>query len=338
VLCIKERDGAWHSWWPTASLHTSGPANRVFIVDRERAQLRFGDGLNGRLPVLAPAAPDGDNIRFRYVVGGGSAGAVGPSPGSENDWQGPDGVVARNLTESLGGRGAETMEQARRRSAAALRAVTRAITRSDFEALALATPGVAVGRAHAAIGRHPQHPCALVPGAVTVYLVPDVPREDLDSALIEDAFVAAPIPDPGLLAAVRARLDAARLVTAEVFVSAPHYRAVRLHAVLRGDVHDPSRLHQAIHQRLERFLDPLIGGDEGRGWPFGEPVRASVMLREVQAAVGTDARVVQVAIGVDDNEPSESCRAVVIGAHDLVWLKDVTVQLDRTATAAGGLR
>ena len=343
VLCIKERDakapnGRWHRWWPTASFQAWGPSHRVFIVDRERAQLRFGDGLNGRLPVLSAAAADDSNIRFRYLVGGGSAGAVGASPGPDCDWQDPNGIAARNLTESVGGKEAETLEQARQRSAAMLRIATRAITRSDFEDIALSTPGVAVRRAHAAIGKHPQHPCNPVPGAVTVYVVPDVPRDKLDSDLVEAAFVAAPIPDPGMLAAVTARLDRARLVTTELFVSAPHYRAVRLRAVLRGDVHDPSALRQSIHDRLERFLDPLVGGDDSSGWTFGEPVRASVMLREVQAAVDNEARVARVAIGIDDDEPNESCRAVSIGAHELVWLKAVELQLDRIVVAAGGLR
>lgn len=347
VLCIKERDGQdrngrWHQWWPTASLHASGPADRVFIVDRERAQLRFGDGLNGRLPVLAAAAAGASNIHFRYLVGGGSAGTVGPSPGPAHDWIGPNHVSARNLTESLGGREAETLEQARRRSAALLRVLTRAITRADFEAIAISTPGVGVHRAHAAIGRHPAHPCAQVPGAVTVYLVPDVPREDLDTDLVEAAFVPAPVPDPGVLAAVRARLDSARLLTTELFVSAPRYHAVRLRVELSGDVHDPVRLRQIIHDRLQRFLDPLRGngldGADGSGWPFGEPVRASVMLREVQAAVGKEAHVGQVAMGLDDDKPNESCRALAIGPHELVWLKDVAVQVDRTASAAGGLR
>ena len=349
VVCIKERDG-WHRWWPVASFYAWGPSDRVFIVDRERAQLRFGDGLNGRLPVLSAAAAGDSNIRFRYLVGGGSAGTVGQSPGPDCDWEGPNGVRARNLTESLGGSEAETLDEARQRSAATLRVATRAVTQLDFEDIARSTPGVAVKRAHAAIGRHPQHPCNLVPGAVTVYVVPDVPRaergptplrrarEDLNSDLVEDAFVAAPIPDPGMLAAVHARLDRARLVTTELFVSAPHYRAVRLRVVLRGDVHDPSALRQSIHDRLERFLDPLVGGDDSSGWTFGEPVRASVMLREVQAAVDNEARVARVAIGIDDDEPNESCRAVSIGAHELVWLKAVELQLDRIVVAAGGLR
>lgn len=338
VLCLKERDGTWHRWWPSVSLHAAGPASRRFIVDRERAQLRFGDGLNGRLPVLGEAGSDGSNIRLRYGVGGGAAGAVGPSPGPDADWSGPAASSARNLTASLGGADAEDIDEARRRCTSSLRQPTRAVTRADFESIALATPGIALSRAHAAIGRHPTQPCASVPGAVTVYIVPEVPREDLDPDLVEGAFVAAPLPDPGQLAEVSAELERARLIGTELFVSAPRYRAVRLSASLRGDVHDPAALQQSVFDRLQRFLDPLVGGDDRTGWPFGEPVRASVMLREVQAEVGPQARVTQVAIGLDGNEPDESCRAVAIGPNDLVWLQGLSLQLERSAAASGGLR
>lgn len=339
VLALRERDGQWHAWRPALSLHASSPTQRVFVVDRERAQLRFGDGLRGRLPVLS--TQPGPNIRFRYVVGGGSAGTVGPSvrgASAEPDWESRAGIAARSLTASLGGSAAETLQQARDRTAAMLRRPARAVTEKDFVDLARGTPGVAVRRAHAAIGRHPGQPCLPVPGSVTVYVLPDAPREDVDPELVEDAFVPAPQPDAGLLAAVRARLDAARLVTTELFVSAPSYRAIGLRAVLQGDVHDPAHLRHSIHERLQRFLDPLVGGGEGDGWPFGEPVRASVMLREMQAAVGRQARVLEVAIGIDGGEPAESCRAVAIGPHELVWLQRLDLRFQRDAAAVEGLR
>ena len=335
VLWLREHKAGWRQWWPMTSLHACGPAQRAFIVDREHGQLRFGDGLNGRLPVLATdGAP---NLRLRLLVGGGSAGAVGATSGEAN-WQGTAGVRARNLTESLGGLEAETLEQARQRCGAGLRLATRAITRADFETIALATPGVALRRAHAAIGHHPLHPCVAVPGAVTVFIVPDSPREDVDTDLVEDAFVPAPMPDPGVMTAVDARLQVARLVTTELFVRAPRYRSVRLRALLRGDVNDLAALRSLAHERLRRFLDPLIGGLDGDGWPFGEPVRASVMLREVQAAVGKQVRVALVAIGLDGDEPVESCGALAIGPNDLVWLEELSLQLDRSVAAAGGLR
>jgi predicted phage baseplate assembly protein len=329
VLCINEQRDGWQSWRSVASLHAFGSASRVFVVDRERARLRFGDGINGRVPVVAASGTS--NVQLRYLVGGGAAGAVGPTSGAFADWEGPSGATARNLTESIDGREAETIDDARQRSAGQLRRRTRAITRDDFETIALDTPGVAVRRAHAAIGRHPAHPCIAVAGAVTVFVVPDVPREHLDTDVVEDAFVAAPIPDAGMIAAVRAELERARLVGTELFVRAPDYRAVRVRAQVRGNVDSPEALQQRVFQRLQHFLDPIDGG-------FGEPVRASVVMREVQAALGTQARVTQVAIGLDASEPTETCRSAVIGAHQLVWLKECVLHIDRSAITTSGLK
>ena len=81
---------------------------------------------------------------------------------------------------AVGGADAETIAQARVRAGAALTEVHRAVTPADHETIATATPGVAVARAHAAVGDHPGYPCTLVPGAVSVYVVPAAPRGDAD--------------------------------------------------------------------------------------------------------------------------------------------------------------
>lgn len=345
VLDLRERDGHWHRWWPIESLQACGPADRRFVIDRELARLRFGDGLNGRLPVLMPNAsaipgvtpPPTPRRHLRYLCGGGPAGNVGPSPAGRPDWTAESNHVAAVLTDSLGGDEAETLSDARLRAAALLRLPTRAVTADDCEAIALATPGVALRRAHVSIGRHPSQPCGRVAGAVTVILVPDVPREDLDPDRVEVAFVATPQPDPGLLAAVGARLDAARLVGTELFVRGPRYRAVRLSADLRG-TGDAAALRAAMTVALRDFLDPLTGGDDGTGWPFGEPVRAAVMLRELQAAAGAGVRVDAMGMGLDGAEPAESCRALEIGPDDLVWLQSLRVRLTPAASPVEGLR
>ena len=53
-------------------------------------------------------------------------------------------------------------------------------------------------------------------------------------------------------------------------------------------------------RRLTSFLDPLVGGDDHQGWPFGEPLRPSVLLRESQVAVEDSAVVNSVAIQLLD--------------------------------------
>src|SRR6185369_6125193 len=175
---------------------------------------------------------------------------------------------------------------------------------------------------HASVGLHPDHPCRQVPGAVTVFIVPQVPREEPDEELRESAFVAAPVPDPGALQAVRARLDAARLVTTELFVAPPRYRPVSLRVTVQADPPDPAALERRLTARFQTFLDPLTGGGSGGiagdGWPFGEPLRPSALLREAQVELGRDGEVSRVVIGLDGKEPSEDCQEVLIGEHELV--------------------
>jgi predicted phage baseplate assembly protein len=290
--------------------------------------LRFGDGLTGRVPVLFKA--DGANVRVQYCVGGGSAGNLGDS----RDWEGvtQQDLKATNVVPAEGGEEPETIAKARERAAGVLKRSHRAITREDYEELALTTPGVAIKRAHAAVGFHPDFPCAKVPGAVTVFLVPDAPREDVETDWLETAFVAAPVADPGALEAVRARLGMARLVASEVFVRTPRYRPVALTVTVEGDPADPSRIREQIRERLQDFLDPLIGGDKKMGWPFGEPLRPSALLREAQRALDETAGVIAVSIKLlDTSDAEEDCSDVAIGEHELVTLREVRVQLRRSA-------
>jgi predicted phage baseplate assembly protein len=336
ALRLRERDHGWQEWQPAPDLGVHGPADRVFEVDRTFGVLRFGNGLNGRQPVLAPVRPDDpeDNGEVEYEVGGGPEGNVG----SRLAWEGPEALAAVNLVPARGGAEAQTLAAARDEVSAALRRPTRAVLRRDFEELARTTPGVAIARAHAAVGLHPGHPCRVVPGAVTVFVVPEVPREDEDPELRESAFVAAPVPDPGALAAVQARLDAARLVTTEVFVAAPRYRPVSLRVEVEADPLDPAALERRLEEHLRRFLDPLTGGDGGDGWPFGEPLRPSALLREAQEALGRAGEVSRIALGLDGEEPSEDCKDVAIGEHELVVLSELRLDLRRAAPTRGGLR
>lgn len=138
---------------------------------------------------------------------------------------------------------------------------------------------------------------------MTVFLVPDVSRPDVlddnfDETLIESAFVAAPVPDEGALAMVRNALDRARLAGTEVIVMAPYYREVKLSLVIESNAVDRLDLSRRIKRQLYRFFDPLIGGDDGDGWPFGEPVRPSAILREAQRALGDLGTVLQIFISL----------------------------------------
>src|SRR5262249_19486642 len=147
-------------------------------------------------------------------------------------------------------------------------------------------------RSYVGVGEHPGWPCETVPGAVTVRVVPLVRRSAADFAAVD--YVAAVQPDPGLLQQVRTHLERARLVGTGLFVCPLRYRRTRLRVDLTGRLADPA----APRAALRRYLDPVVGGDDGTGWPFGDPLRPSALLRVAQAAVSDTAEVTGVAIGL----------------------------------------
>ncbi|HEX5143950.1 MAG TPA: baseplate J/gp47 family protein [Mycobacterium sp.] len=330
-LTLQERDRAAHEWVPVADFACSGRADRVFILDRAAGALRFGDGRTGRIP-----APDPDSAeplpKIRWTVGGGAEG----NGGTTSNWRGINGTsvaaTVANVMPAAGGVDAETIAQARSRAGAALHEAHRAVTAADHETIARATPGVAVKRAHAAVGDHPGFPCDLVPGAVSVYVVPDVPRGDGDWDRPD--FVAAPRPDPGLLSHVRAALCAARLLGEELFVREPRYRPARLRVDVAGAQRNPADVRRRIQAALRKYLDPLVGGPENTGWVFGAPLRPSALLRLTQQAAGHDGDVRAVAIALDDADRWEDCRDVPIRPQELVVLGDVRVRFGAAPGAA----
>src|SRR6202042_1054932 len=74
-LQINEQDGQTYSWQYVTGISSYGPADRVFVVDRAESQIRFGDGLTGRLPVTS--GKDASDITVTYQAGGGTAGNAG---------------------------------------------------------------------------------------------------------------------------------------------------------------------------------------------------------------------------------------------------------------------
>lgn len=340
LLTIRERDGQEHQWTAVADFVFAGREDRVFVIDRAAGALRFGDGRTGRIPVPDPDPDQRDAAlsSVTWTLGGGVAG----NGGTTSNWHvtGTPSVTAANPVPAAGGADPETIAQARVRAGAALTEVHRAVTPADHETIATAAPGVAVARAHAAVGDHPGYPCTLVPGAVSVYVVPAAPRGDADWD--QPDFVPAPQPDPGMLSQVCSVLGQARLLGEELFVRAPRYRAAWLQVELTGTPRDPAAVRATVQRALRQYLDPLTGGDDGNGWPFGAPLRPSALVRNAQEAAGHDGEVTSVAVALDNPASFEDCRDVAIRPHELVAVArvgGVHVQFasGSGAMSAGGL-
>ena len=262
----------WVRWRERPHLFFSGPSDRHYVVERARGRLLFGDGRNGRVPTVGP-----NNIRARrYQAGGGLAGNVPAANITQLLSSAPAVAAVTNPRGAERGAEGETIDAVRWRGPQTLRHRGRAVSASDYEALAReASPGVAAVRilpATAPNGRP-------APGWVTVIVVPQSqaprPRPSFELRRQIRDFLAARAP---------ATLPAERIA-----VIGPNYLPVGVTLrVAPREVSEAGAVGRRVREALERFLHPLAGGPEGRGWPFGRDVFLSDVAATVEAVDGVD--------------------------------------------------
>lgn len=106
-------------------------------LDDGSVAVTFGDGLNGRRP------SDGAEVRVTYRVGGGEDGNVGPNTLTELTSSISGVASVTNPSAAVGGSEAESIDQIRVNAPKGLRALTRAVSLSDYASLAIQVPGIA---------------------------------------------------------------------------------------------------------------------------------------------------------------------------------------------------
>jgi hypothetical protein len=260
----------WVRWRTPGSLQFGAPGERIYEVERTRGQVRFGGYATGR---AVPAGPD--NVRVAaYRAGGGSRGNVG----KEAITQILAGVLAEkvsNPTPAQGGADSEDPQRVLDRGGTIIRNRRQAITASDYEELAReASSAVAVARALPVT--HPGGRAA--PGWVTVRILPhsSEPRPWPSFELRDQVrgFIAARA--PAAIAGQIAVIPALYYPVGVDAVISPE------HPSLAGAVVD------AVKRELARFLHPLGGGPDGRGWLFGRDVYASDLCATLESVAGLD--------------------------------------------------
>lgn len=251
--------------WVTADrvddLTFSGRDHLHFTLDPASGILRFGDGLNGRMPQV------GESIRaLSYQTSLGSQGNVGAGAITRVSRNAPSQTIrVFNPLAMSAGRDAATIIDLQRLAPAALRNRDRCVAAQDFIDIALRTPTRRVGRAEVIPRFRPFERAFEIPGAVTVVVLPEYDPEYPDE----------PTPDADFLAEVCAWLEPRRLVTTEVYVIPPEYLGVRATIAIEinpgeGELTVRNWVEMAIRQMLAP-LPPY--GPAGDGWPLGRPIR-----------------------------------------------------------------
>jgi hypothetical protein len=265
-------------WTAVASLDSSGPFDRVFVLVAETGAINFGDGIHGRIPPLVPQG--GNIIALSYVWGGGSAGNLPVGAITVPNSSAPGVAAAVNYVPAAGGVDSETQPQAQARTSKLLSSGSRAVASGDFAWLAMQTPGVQVAKAVVVPLRKPMSDGAGLedsetPGVVTVIAVPQ------DTG-------AEPTPTAAFLDTVAQALDSQRLITTEVYVAPPQYIRLRnLRVSVAGlPGYTRAQLQAAVSAQLAGYLNVLTGGADGGGFPFGGELRVSDLMAQIYQVAG----------------------------------------------------
>ncbi len=297
-------EGVWVRWRAVESLFDSGPRARHYVRNPLNGRVQFGDGTRGMMP---PAGRNNVTAR-RYQVGGGVRGNV-------------NGMTLTQLTRAIayidkcynalpaaGGADAETVEEAKGRAPLTLKSRDRAVTAEDFESLAL--------RASTGVARARCLPSQRHDGEVQVVVVPRGDEKNLDLTKRLQ-------PAPELLRVVKNHLDERRLVGTVVEVIKPGYVEISIKVTLvRRTVGQTDRLKREIEDKLRRYLHPLAGGRDGKGWPFGRSVYKSDLAHLVEEVPGVE---VIDSITLFDEDQRVAVENVRLQPSELIYLVNVAV-------------
>jgi Baseplate J-like protein len=275
-----EEEGLWVAWQRVDFLVDLGSDARVYKLDAQAGQIYFGDGLEG-----GKRPPVGKRIRAAsYRAGGGSSSNL-PADSIKELSSGNSRVSVRHHWPLTGGIDAESVVQAERRIPQFLTHRNRAVTKQDFQLLAVNNPINPVARAEVKEGFLPGSNINAVrenvPGVVSIFVIP--PRLP--------ALAQNPKPTKGLLKDVYDYLQQRLVIGTELYVLSPQF--IPLAVSVNVDVIDAITEQQTLRDveaALVDYLWPLApGGARGEGWPMGGNVQANELEAQVARVPGVKA-------------------------------------------------
>jgi hypothetical protein len=294
--------------------------SQVYRLDPISGQVWFGDGVKGQIPV---ANSQVKVTRYRY--GGGSQGnvAIDTLTKLKTSLTNVKGVT--NPRSVSDGKDAETLEQAKQRAPQTFASSTRAVTADDFAFFTRQTPNVNIHSAYALAqtALDDAHNFVTQEGAVTMVVLPNNTKQ------------AKPEPSESQLKAVCAHLNNKRLITTELYVTGPRYvdiseLSVQLKVKQSADLQQVSTY---ASERLLSFFNPLIGGNEGKGWPFGEDIYFSEIYSMLQQIEGVK-RVFSLALKLAGTSTVACTDYIAVDAGHLLSLSrdvmNIQVSYERT--------
>ena len=287
----------WQTWQRVEDFQKSGPDDNHYVLEPETGTILFGNGLNGKIPQTT------ELIRARFYrysqLENGNLSA-------NHQWvldavpPGTSITKRANPAAASGGRRKETLDETKIRTREIFRKGRAILTGEDYESLALTTPGLRVAKAKVIPNFNPKFPCLKLPGEVTLLVQPQPPPRA--------AFPGAPpaVASDGFIATIQNAVERRRVVTTNIHVIGPRYVEVNVsgRVFLKKRVSE-AEARESIRRALEEFLDPVFGGPDGKGWPFGRSIFPSEISRQLAKVAGVD---YVTRIAINNSEPGKALK------------------------------
>jgi len=282
---VGQREEIWVRWHALPDFYDSGRHDRHYTFDHLTGEVRFGDGRQGMIPPLSRK-----NIRAaRYRTGGGKAGNQPKGAIIELKSSVPYIDRVTNLEAASGGVEQEELARVKERGPKRLRHRERAVTPEDFEDLAReASPKVARAKAI-----FPRLESKKAEGAQTETTFPTFDGQKMVAGqigliLVPDSEEPRPTPTLSLIRRVEKYLLERCVPTLDLWISGPKWVEVTVSATVVPTSSDKTDLAATVKEALARFLHPLTGGADGKGWPFGRKPHKSDLYALIQRVPGVD--------------------------------------------------
>ena len=286
TVLVQSDEGDFEEWREVADFSESGPQDPHFVLDSADGEIRFGPAIRqttGETMQFGKIPPKERQIVFsRYRYGGGSEGNVGRGTITVLKSSIPYVAAVMNRRAASGGVDAESVENAKLRGPRTLRTRNRAVTEEDFEFLAREA-SASVARSKCLQPRGADDSDRPPPGVVHLALVPAFSLTD--GMLTPDQLE---LPRE-LREQVRSYLNERRLLTTTLIIADAEYQWVSVEARVRVKPRfDPRQVRHDVERQLYRFINPLFGGADGNGWPFGRALFVPEVHSCIQGVEGVD--------------------------------------------------
>ena len=260
----------WVKWKEADVFSEILPGTRCYLVDRITGLVTFPSSWNGNMPV----SDEEPVICIKYSCGGGEIGNL-----SEHKIQKMNRSVGfigsvDNHEITMGGCNQERVQEALRRNAAAIRHKNRAVTTSDYEALAYeATRNICKVKCFSNRNEHGEKSY----GHITLVVL----QKDYENARRYFAAIREQI-----MNYMKTRMSS-HLINQNLFhIIEPDF--IELSAIVEVEVTEYDQVFDvraAIMKRLEDFLNPIRGNYNYNGWAIGEvpnTTQISNALKEIK--------------------------------------------------------